>query len=57
MHHTIVEQLFEEFLKTLETDGAVDSSVVKRLRASMLERGDLRPDDLRAALFSEEELP
>lgn len=57
MQHTIVEQLFEEFLKALEADEAVSPAVVKRLRASIMERGELRADELRPALFSEEELP
>jgi hypothetical protein len=57
MQHTIVEQLFEEFLKAIETAGSVDPSVAKRLRGSLLERGELRADELRTVLFSEEELP
>ncbi len=57
MQQTIVEKLFEEFLKTLDADEAVDSSVVRRLRAAILERVAYRPDDLRRALFAEDDLP
>jgi len=57
MQHTIVEQLFEEFLKDLEAAEDVGPAVVKRLRTAIVERGTLRADELRLALFSEEELP
>ena len=57
MQHTIVTQLFKDFLDALAALGEVDPVVIQRLSAALLERHEYRSDELRSALFAEEELP
>jgi hypothetical protein len=54
--NTVLQQVFEDFIKRMETSGTVDPAVVKRVK-TLLENKTLRPDQLRGALFPNEDIP
>ena len=53
----VVVAVFEDLIKRLEADSSIDSAVIVRLRAALLNRQETSADVLRTALFSEEPLP
>lgn len=52
--NSIVTSVFEDFLERLATEHAVDTSVIERLRQTLLETGGSSADKLRKALFAED---
>ena len=53
---TVLDKVFEEFLRRLTADKDVKASVVERLRQDVIEQRSLKVETIKAALFTEDEL-
>lgn len=53
----VVVAVFEDLIKRLQADPAVDAAVIARLRTALVDDQETSPEALRSALFSEEPLP
>ena len=54
--NTILDEVFGQFVKRLREAGKLDAAAVDRLQARLTAR-ELKADQIRKALFPEEQLP